>query len=462
MFFGDYRFSVDLDFSAVNGPKGNALKGNAPKGHEPELALQDAINISRELLSQYGPFEIQLKRFPERAPHPTGQEAFNITVKFPWHRSTLCTIKIEITHDEPVLAPPEYKTILHGYDEILDCRIATYRIEEIIAEKMRALLQTHQKLVTRGWNRPRARDYYDLWSILKHYSSTINYTWLVEILDKKCLHRHISYETLEDFFTTELTEEAHQHWQTTLGNLVIGLPECELVLNETKSLIERVMTTNEIKKRWFKLGQQKINILTDEVISLAVKIKIFASIADAKKRNVIKYEHDPFWGWLQGDCIFRSVVVDGLKLYKDSFKHLNSVLIKGDDEIISKKQYGELRKKFFRKGLDRAFKDCIGHLEEIRDKRLAHLENVEVENVSCDLQDLLLVLADLLLGLNAIQHFLSNPTYIIYEQWDMFRMPENEDERLKVFIFETYPHIQSCVDILKSLEGQQEAEDFSL
>lgn len=451
MFFGDYRFSVDLDFSALN----------APKCQDLELALQDAVNISSELLSQYGPFEIQLKRFPERAPHPTGQEAFNVTVKFPWHRSALCTIKIEITHDEPVLVSPEYKTILHGYDEILDCRIATYRIEEIIAEKMRALLQTHKKLVTRGWNRPRARDYYDLWSILKHYSSTINYTWLMEILDKKCLHRHISYETLEDFFTTELTEEAHQHWQATLGNLVIGLPECELVLNETKSLIERVMTTNEIKQIWFKLGQKKINILTNEVISLAVKIKIFANIADAKKRNVIKYEHDPFWGWLQGDCIFRSVVVDGLKLYKDSFDYLKSVLV--DDGIISEEQYVGLLKRCFRKGLKKAFKECIGHLKRVRDKRFAHLDNEEVEDVSCELQGLLLVLADLLLGLNTIQHFLSNPTYIIYEQWDMYRMPEREDERLKVFnTIETYPEIQGCVDILKSLEGQQVAEEFSL
>jgi predicted nucleotidyltransferase component of viral defense system len=153
IFFGDYRFSVDLDFSTLDAPKNQAL----------ESALQAAIGISSELLSDYGPFEIQLKRYPERGPHPTGQEAFNVNVKFPWHRSPLCTIKVEVTHDEPVILAPEYKPILHGYDETLDCLVACYHIEEIIAEKLRALLQTHRKLVTRGWNRPRARDYYDLW-----------------------------------------------------------------------------------------------------------------------------------------------------------------------------------------------------------------------------------------------------------------------------------------------------------
>jgi hypothetical protein len=232
MFFGDYRFSVDLDFSTLNAPKNQAL----------ENALQAAIDISSNLLSNYGPVEMQLNHYPERAPHPTGQEAFNINVKFPWHRSVLCTIKIEVTHDEPVILSPEYKPILHGYDEILDCTVACYHIEEIIAEKLRALLQTHKQLVTRGWNRPRARDYYDLWSILKNYSSAIDTTRLIEMLDKKCQHRNVSYKTIDDFFTPELTKEAHQHWQMTLGNLVTGLPECAQTLKETKRLLEKIIS----------------------------------------------------------------------------------------------------------------------------------------------------------------------------------------------------------------------------
>lgn len=231
IFFGDYRFSVDLDFSTLNAPKNQAL----------EDALQSAMTISHELLSSYGPFELQLKRFPEREPHPTGQEAFNINVKFPWHRSALCTIKVEITHDEPVILSPEYKPILHGYDEELNCTVATYHIEEIIAEKLRALLQTHKRLITRGWNRPRARDYYDLWSVLKNYSSAVDNTRLVDMLNKKCQHRDVTYKIIDDFFTPELVKEAHQHWQATLGNLVTGLPECDAVLTETKSLIKKVV-----------------------------------------------------------------------------------------------------------------------------------------------------------------------------------------------------------------------------
>jgi predicted nucleotidyltransferase component of viral defense system len=231
IFFGDYRFSEDLDFSVINAPKDKHL----------ENALKNALILSKELLNEYGSFDIQLKRNPEKAPHPNGQDAFNVFVKFPWQPTPLCRIKVEITHDEPVILSPVYKTILHNYEEQIDCEVACYHIEEIIAEKFRALLQTHQKLVTRGWNRPRARDYYDLWCILKNYRTIIDVNRLVEMLDHKCKHRNVSYNNIDDFFTPELVKEANQHWQTTLGVLVRELPECKLVLDETKLLIKQLL-----------------------------------------------------------------------------------------------------------------------------------------------------------------------------------------------------------------------------
>jgi uncharacterized protein len=231
MYFGDYRFSEDLDFTAKNAPKGKILEG----------ALYDAMDISKKLLVNYGLFEVQFKRNPEKVPHPRGQDAFVIFVKFPWHHTPLCRIKVEITHDESVILLPEYKSILHGYEEKLDCRVGCYHIEEIIAEKLRALLQTHQKLAARGWNRPRARDYYDLWRILKDYSVVVDKKRLLETLNKKCEYRDVSYRSIDDFFTYELVKEASKHWQATLGVLVKGLPECQHVLDETKQLIAKMI-----------------------------------------------------------------------------------------------------------------------------------------------------------------------------------------------------------------------------
>lgn len=231
IFFGDYRFSEDLDFSTLDAPKGRQL----------ENALNKALALSKKLLNEWGAFDIQLKRNAEKAPHPKGQDAFSVMVKFPWQPTPLCRIKVEITHDESVILSPEYKPILHGYEEQIDSAVACYHIEEIVAEKLRTLLQTHQKLVVRGWNRPRARDYYDLWRILKNYKAAVDVNRLIEMLDKKCKHRDVSYQNIDDFFTGELVKEANQHWQATLGVLVRELPECGLVLKETKQLISTIL-----------------------------------------------------------------------------------------------------------------------------------------------------------------------------------------------------------------------------
>jgi predicted nucleotidyltransferase component of viral defense system len=44
LFFGDYRFSEDLDFSVINAPKDKQL----------ENAMLNAIHISQQLLNEYG------------------------------------------------------------------------------------------------------------------------------------------------------------------------------------------------------------------------------------------------------------------------------------------------------------------------------------------------------------------------------------------------------------------------
>jgi len=149
LFFGDYRFSEDLDFSTIDAPKRDDL----------EQAIHRAMDHAAQLLDVHGPFALRMERYVLRDPHPGGQEAFIVRVQFPWQRDPHCRIKLEITHEEPVMMAPDSRSLIHGYDEELAAQVCCYQLEEIAAEKLRSLLQTHQKLVARGWNRPRARDY---------------------------------------------------------------------------------------------------------------------------------------------------------------------------------------------------------------------------------------------------------------------------------------------------------------
>jgi predicted nucleotidyltransferase component of viral defense system len=150
-------------------------------------------------------------------------------------------VKLEISHDEPVLLEPDSRPLIHGYEEQLVPNIRCYRFEEIIAEKMRCLLQTQAKLLARGWNRPRARDYYDLWRLLTTYGSEIDRDQLPSLLQQKCTHRDVGYSSLEDFFTSELVAEARTHWQGNLRPFVRVLPDCDSVLNELRVLMDGIL-----------------------------------------------------------------------------------------------------------------------------------------------------------------------------------------------------------------------------
>jgi predicted nucleotidyltransferase component of viral defense system len=136
-------------------------------------------------------------------------------VKFPWYPSPLCRIKIEITHNEPVLLESKRHELIHGYEEELAASLLCYPLGEIVAEKMRALLQTQQKLLARGWNRPRARDYYDLWRILRDFGSSLTGVELGDLLRRKSAHRGVSYGSLDDFLTPELEGEARRTGKVT-------------------------------------------------------------------------------------------------------------------------------------------------------------------------------------------------------------------------------------------------------
>lgn len=65
-YFGDYRFSEDLDFTGV---------GCVPVGAGLEAAMQEACSQAAKLLDLYAPVEIVCERHRERDPHPGGADS---------------------------------------------------------------------------------------------------------------------------------------------------------------------------------------------------------------------------------------------------------------------------------------------------------------------------------------------------------------------------------------------------
>ena len=127
-YFGKYRFSEDLDFTA---------KQDAPTGNTLEKEIQQSCRLAVTLSQQYSPLELMVERYTEKEPHPNAQEAFIVRGKFSWHRQFLARAILEITIDEPIMVDPLKRRIIHDYGESITQKVSVYTLEEIIAEKMR-------------------------------------------------------------------------------------------------------------------------------------------------------------------------------------------------------------------------------------------------------------------------------------------------------------------------------------
>ena len=119
-------------------------------------AMQEACVQAAKLLNAYAPIEISCQRYQERQPHPRGQGAFDIRARFPWRRQPQTIIMIEITFDEKLIKSSINLPVIHEYGETLDATLQVYTLEEIIAEKLRAILQNIQIFERKGWVRSRA------------------------------------------------------------------------------------------------------------------------------------------------------------------------------------------------------------------------------------------------------------------------------------------------------------------
>jgi len=141
---------------------------------------------------------------------------------------------IETAMDEQLLKPVAKRKVIHEYGEPLECQVQVYALEEIVAEKLRAILQHRQRLEERGWSRSRARDYYDLWRIMEAYSGQMDLSGWRDFLRQKCAVRSVTFRGVEDFFPENMLVYVEKTWQQWLGPLVPGLPSFDTVIYELR------------------------------------------------------------------------------------------------------------------------------------------------------------------------------------------------------------------------------------
>ncbi|MBI4248085.1 MAG: nucleotidyl transferase AbiEii/AbiGii toxin family protein [Elusimicrobia bacterium] len=150
----------------------------------------------------------------------------------------------QISRYSGIVSEIQKRRVLHDYGEPMDAEISCYSLVEIVLEKMRGLLQYKAKLQNKGWAQSRARDYYDLWRLLKEYPNQIQSDRLAELFAKKCAVRQVSFAGPEEFFDPQLLAHARESWETGLVHLVPGtLPDFSGVVEDLRSKLSRLVQT---------------------------------------------------------------------------------------------------------------------------------------------------------------------------------------------------------------------------
>lgn len=232
LYFQEYRFSEDLDYSTrLIGPI-----------RDIDTLIQTSIEKMSQKLDERGPFQLRFETLQLNQPHPGDQKAYIIRVQFPEQSQTFCRLKVEITIDEPIIEPIEYRSILHDFPEGFTAKVAGYAIGEITAEKLRALLQSRARLEERGWGASRVcRDYYDLWHLLQQQA--IYSKGLVTLIEQKCALRNVSFESPYDFVADRLFGVARAEWQQQLLPFVQISPPVEQLLADVRKMILAIFET---------------------------------------------------------------------------------------------------------------------------------------------------------------------------------------------------------------------------
>jgi predicted nucleotidyltransferase component of viral defense system len=110
-------------------------------------------------------------------------------------------VRIDLTSDEVVVLQPAKKLVIHPYPDADDLTtpIGCYPIEELLAEKLRALSE-----------RCRPRDLYDVIHIHRHPDLVGRSTEVARVLERKCSHVGIGTPDAQMIQTSPYRDELEQ------------------------------------------------------------------------------------------------------------------------------------------------------------------------------------------------------------------------------------------------------------
>jgi len=231
-YFEGYRFSEDLDFTAID-----------PRFSLDKKLLDKIVELVSERIEI--PLYVQELKQLKFKDKPTG---FSATVKFwgadhPRNQAPAppkrwqTSIKIEIILYEEMTFPPENREVHHEYSDQLSESSQTvpcYSLNEVLAEKLRALIQ-------RSYTAP--RDFYDIW-YLSYNVRDLNWSEIVKAFHQKMKYKGLEFTGVDQMINDENDKRLHAAWKNSLGHQIPQneLPNYKTVKEELVKLFDEVFS----------------------------------------------------------------------------------------------------------------------------------------------------------------------------------------------------------------------------
>ena len=227
--FEEYRFSEDLDFTS----KYQEFKLTPNHLKFITKHIEDSTEVKTHIVS------LKPLLFKDKL---TGYEAIikfwgadhpkNVMPTTPDRWQT--KIKIEIILYEEMIFEVNERTVSHPYSDklALENAIPCYKIEEVLSEKIRALIQ-------RSYTAP--RDYYDIWYLSNNFPD-LNWTIIVDAFYKKMKFKNIEFTGIDQLINAKSDKALKAAWKNSLGHQIKKekLPEYEIVRENLLQLFERI------------------------------------------------------------------------------------------------------------------------------------------------------------------------------------------------------------------------------
>lgn len=203
IYFEDYRFSEDLDFTLIDNEISNEQIFEWFR--ETFEYIKEEANIPLEII--------------DNNEHEDGGINFYISYIGPLGgQGNNKRVKIDISRSEQLVFDPVMKDVFIGYTDLEEHKLLCYPLEEVLVEKMRSVMQRMQ-----------ARDFYDIWYLLEEHGMDADF-YLNEF-EAKCK----SKDLLHTDFPKKLTERLPQYkgrWQSSMSEQIQDLPDFNKVERE--------------------------------------------------------------------------------------------------------------------------------------------------------------------------------------------------------------------------------------